>query len=85
MICNGIKRLGTFSATSSSKTKSPELRGIDNKCGQTKCNQHYSFIFGRNTPVCFPEGDVPDVFSAALTLANSVTDTQLSPAPRQTI
>ncbi|KAK0648467.1 cytochrome P450 [Cercophora newfieldiana] len=37
-----------------------------------------------NTPLSFPEGDVPDVFSAALTLANSVTDTQLSPAPRQT-
>ena len=32
-------------------------------------------------PVSFPEADVPDVFSATLTLANSVTDTQLSPAP----
>ncbi|KAK0610826.1 cytochrome P450 [Immersiella caudata] len=35
-------------------------------------------------PVSFPEGEVPGVFSAALTLANSVTDTQLSPAPRAT-
>ncbi|WYZ35700.1 hypothetical protein EsH8_X_000347 [Colletotrichum jinshuiense] len=29
----------------------------------------------------FPEGIVPEVFSAILTLTNSVTDTQLSPAP----
>lgn len=29
----------------------------------------------------FPEGNTPEVFSAILTLANSVTDTQLSPAP----
>jgi len=35
-------------------------------------------------PVPFPDGQVPDVFAAALTLANSVTDTQLSPAPRLT-
>jgi len=35
-------------------------------------------------PVGFPEADVPDVFSATLTLANSVTDTQLSLAPRLT-
>ncbi|KAK3302989.1 cytochrome P450 [Chaetomium strumarium] len=35
-------------------------------------------------PVEFPEGDIPEIFSAALTLANSVTDTQLSPAPRLT-
>ncbi|CAH0004322.1 unnamed protein product [Clonostachys byssicola] len=31
--------------------------------------------------VSFPEGHVPEIFSAVLTLANSVTDTQLSPAP----
>lgn len=36
-------------------------------------------------PVPFPEeANVPEVFSAVLTLANSVTDTQLSPAPRLT-
>jgi len=35
-------------------------------------------------PVPFPDGKVPDVFAAALTLGNSVTDTQLSPAPRLT-
>jgi len=35
-------------------------------------------------PVAFPDGEVPEVFAAALTLANSVTDTQLSPAPRLT-
>lgn len=36
-------------------------------------------------PVPFPENaNVPEVFSAVLTLANSVTDTQLSPAPRLT-
>jgi cytochrome P450 len=35
-------------------------------------------------PVDFPDGEVPEVFAAALTLANSVTDTQLSPAPRAT-
>ncbi|KAK4235980.1 cytochrome P450 [Achaetomium macrosporum] len=35
-------------------------------------------------PVEFPEGDIPEIFTAALTLANSVTDTQLSPAPRLT-
>ncbi|PTB62146.1 cytochrome P450 [Trichoderma citrinoviride] len=34
-----------------------------------------------NEPVAFPEGHTPEVFSAVLTLANSVTDTQLSPAP----
>ncbi|KAH7303527.1 cytochrome P450 [Stachybotrys elegans] len=34
-----------------------------------------------NEPVSFPEGSTPDIFSAVLTLANSVTDTQLSPAP----
>lgn len=35
--------------------------------------------------VPFPEdADVPEVFSAVLTLSNSVTDTQLSPAPRLT-
>lgn len=35
--------------------------------------------------VPFPEvADIPEVFSAVLTLANSVTDTQLSPAPRLT-
>lgn len=32
-------------------------------------------------PVLFPEGKVPLLFSSVLTLANSVTDTQLSPAP----
>lgn len=31
--------------------------------------------------VTFPEGNIPEIFSAVLTLANSVTDTQLSPAP----
>lgn len=36
-------------------------------------------------PVPFPEeANVPEVFAAVLTLANSVTDTQLSPAPRLT-
>lgn len=38
-----------------------------------------------DTPVRFPDdAPVPEVFSAVLTLANSVTDTQLSPAPRLT-
>ncbi|KAL7808387.1 cytochrome P450 [Trichoderma gracile] len=32
-------------------------------------------------PIAFPEGHARDIFSAVLTLANSVTDTQLSPAP----
>ncbi|KAI1427997.1 cytochrome P450 [Xylaria sp. FL1777] len=32
-------------------------------------------------PVPFPDGKIPEIFSAVLTLANSVTDTQLSPAP----
>ncbi|KAK8011934.1 hypothetical protein PG989_000194 [Apiospora arundinis] len=32
-------------------------------------------------PVPFPEGKAPLLFSSVLTLANSVTDTQLSPAP----
>jgi cytochrome P450 len=35
-------------------------------------------------PVAFPDGRIPEIFSAVLTLANSVTDTQLSPAPRFT-
>ncbi|KAK6199819.1 hypothetical protein LQW54_009875 [Pestalotiopsis sp. IQ-011] len=35
-------------------------------------------------PVEFPEGSVPAVFSAILTLADHVTDTQLSPAPQFT-
>lgn len=39
----------------------------------------------KDEPVPFPdEAKVPEVFSAVLTLANSVTDTQLSPAPRLT-
>lgn len=32
-------------------------------------------------PVSFPGGFIPDIFSAVMTLANSVTDTQLSPFP----
>lgn len=32
-------------------------------------------------PLPFPDGYTPEIFSAVLTLANSVTDTQLSPAP----
>lgn len=32
-------------------------------------------------PLSFPEGYTPETFSAVLTLANSVTDTQLSPVP----
>ncbi|KAI3341508.1 cytochrome P450 [Ustulina deusta] len=32
-------------------------------------------------PVPFPDGSIPEIFAAVLTLANSVTDTQLSPAP----
>lgn len=35
-------------------------------------------------PVSFPVGIVPDIFSAVLTLAHSVEQTQLSPAPRIT-
>ncbi|KAK4155762.1 hypothetical protein C8A00DRAFT_13220 [Chaetomidium leptoderma] len=34
--------------------------------------------------VPFPDAEVPEIFAAALTLANSVTDTQLSPLPRAT-
>lgn len=40
-----------------------------------------SFPEDANEPLSFPEGHVPEIFSAVLTLANSVTDTQLSPAP----
>ncbi|KAI1736265.1 cytochrome P450 [Xylaria scruposa] len=32
-------------------------------------------------PVTFPDSCIPEIFAAVLTLANSVTDTQLSPAP----
>lgn len=35
----------------------------------------------KHEPLTFPEGYTPEIFSAVLTLANSVTDTQLSPAP----
>lgn len=35
-------------------------------------------------PVAFPDGDIPDVFRAVLTLSDSLTQTQLSPAPRLT-
>ena len=39
----------------------------------------------KNEIMEFPETpEVPEIFSAVLTLANSVTDTQLSPAPRLT-
>lgn len=38
----------------------------------------------RDEAVEFPDTELPTIFSAALTLANSVTDTQLSPAPRLT-
>jgi cytochrome P450 len=37
-----------------------------------------------DAPVTFPESELPPIFAAALTLSNSVTDTQLSPLPRQT-
>ena len=35
-------------------------------------------------PVSFPEGDIPNIFQAVLTLSDSLTQTQLSPAPRLT-
>ncbi|KAF2829534.1 cytochrome P450 [Ophiobolus disseminans] len=35
----------------------------------------------RDDPIFFPEAKIPDIFNAVLTLANSVTDTQLSPFP----
>lgn len=35
-------------------------------------------------PVAFPEGHIPNVFRAVLTLSDSLTQTQLSPAPRLT-
>lgn len=35
-------------------------------------------------PVEFTDAIIPDIFSAILTLANSVTDTELSPAPQLT-
>ncbi|PVH99930.1 cytochrome P450 [Periconia macrospinosa] len=35
-------------------------------------------------PILFPDGEVPAIFQAVLTLSNSVTDTQLSPAPALT-
>jgi cytochrome P450 len=34
-----------------------------------------------NSPILFPSGTVPPIFRAVLTLANSVTSTQLSPFP----
>jgi hypothetical protein len=40
-----------------------------------------SFPDDVDEPLSFPEGHVPEIFSAVLTLANSVTDTQLSPVP----
>ncbi|KAK1762540.1 hypothetical protein QBC33DRAFT_581676 [Phialemonium atrogriseum] len=45
---------------------------------------HPEIPAGVDHPVPFPDGNIPEVFAAALTLANSVTDTQLSPAPRLT-
>ncbi|KAL7935632.1 cytochrome P450 [Trichoderma chlorosporum] len=39
------------------------------------------FLDDVDEPVAFPDGYTPEIFSAVLTLANSVTDTQLSPAP----
>lgn len=39
---------------------------------------------GRNTPVSFLDGELPLIFSAALTLSGSVMTTQLSPVPRPT-
>ncbi|KAJ0271001.1 hypothetical protein Brms1b_011065 [Colletotrichum noveboracense] len=36
---------------------------------------------GANEEVVFAEGTIPELFAAVLTLTNSVTDTQLSPAP----
>ena len=46
--------------------------------------QHPEIPRDIDKPVTFPDGTVPDIFQAVLTLANSVTDTQLSPAPRLT-
>jgi cytochrome P450 len=35
----------------------------------------------RDEAISFPEGKIPNIFSTVLTLANTVTDTQLSPFP----
>lgn len=37
-----------------------------------------------NTPVAFPDGHIPDIFSAVLTIADSLQAGQLSPSPRLT-
>ncbi|KAK9775611.1 putative Cytochrome P450 [Seiridium cardinale] len=57
------------------------------KCGMAEgpailgAPRHHTFPTMWMIQFLFPNGDIPEVFGAVLTLANSVTDTQLSPAP----
>ncbi|KAI9148789.1 Cytochrome P450 monooxygenase TRI13 [Paramyrothecium foliicola] len=54
-----------------------------NTIQRIKAVEGFTPVFSHDVdePLSFPEGYIPDIFSAVLTLANSVTDTQLSPAP----
>ncbi|CAI6340672.1 unnamed protein product [Periconia digitata] len=49
-----------------------------------KQSENGKILTGVDGTITFPEGEVPDIFHAVLTLSNSVTDTQLSPAPALT-
>lgn len=62
----------------------PEPKSITIQRLDAVSRWHPEIPAGVDHPVPFPDGKIPEVFAAALTLANSVTDTQLSPAPRLT-
>ncbi|KAK3986104.1 cytochrome P450 [Cladorrhinum sp. PSN332] len=62
----------------------PEEESINTQRTRTISQWTPELPASQDSPVPFPDGELPEIFSAALTLANSVTDTQLSPAPRLT-
>jgi cytochrome P450 len=74
----------TFSALDSIFASSFGLEEAEtNTIQRIKAIDNFQLTFpdDGDEPLSFPEGSTPDIFSAVLTLANSVTDTQLSPAP----
>ncbi|KAH6655386.1 cytochrome P450 [Truncatella angustata] len=59
----------------------PEEDSITIQNLQATATREADFSGTESMPICFPSFEIPEVYSAVLTLANSVTDTQLSPAP----
>ncbi|KAI0146267.1 cytochrome P450 [Xylariaceae sp. FL1272] len=59
----------------------PEEESITKQRLETISNCKVDVPAGTTDPVSFPDAEVPEPFASVLTLCNSVTDTQLSPAP----